>query len=129
MKQVRIRKLVEDLMEQRYLLEPTDKLITELQSLVTFPNVGDLFYIDQDHVYISNRIIDYENRKKDSLSKKDLIDMVTKILDVSGEEYEIENLLLIVENTVKNTDISDYIYYSDEDLTAEQIIEKALSSE
>ena len=129
MKQARIRKLVEEIMEQRYLLEPTDKLITELQSLVTFPDVGDLFYTDQDYVYISNRIIDYENRKKDNLSKKDLIDMVTKILDVSGEEYEIDNLVLIVENAVKNTDISDYIYYSDEDLTAEQIIEKALSSE
>ncbi|MEC2077035.1 hypothetical protein [Metabacillus fastidiosus] len=55
--------------------------------------------------------------------------MVTKILDVSGKEYEIENLLLIVENAVRNPDISDYIYYSDEDLTAEQIIEKAVSSE
>lgn len=101
----------------------------ELQSLVTFPNVGDLFYADRGHEYISDRIIDYENRKKDNLSKKELIDMVTKIQDVSGEEYEIENLLLIVENAVRNLDISDYIYYSDEGLTAEQIIEKALTSE
>jgi hypothetical protein len=115
-------------MEQIYLLKPDDKLITELQSLVTFPDVGDLFYIDRDYEYISNRIIDYENRKKDNLSKKELIDMVTKIIDVSEKEYEIDNLLLIVENAVKNKDISDYIYYSDEDLTAEQIIEKALSS-
>lgn len=129
MKQTRIRKLVEEIMKQRYLLEPTDELITELQSLVTFPNVGDLFYTDQDHIYISNRIIDYENREKDKLSKKDLIDMVTKILDAPGKEYEIENLLLIVEQTTNNTDISDYIYYSDEELTAEQVIEKALSSE
>ncbi|MED4401584.1 hypothetical protein [Metabacillus fastidiosus] len=129
MKQARIRKLVQEIRKKTYLLEPTDTLITELQSLVTFPDVGDLFYTDQDHEYISNRIIDYENRKKDNLSKKDLVDMVTKILDVSGKEYEIENLLLIVENAVKNPDISDYIYYLDEDLTAEQIIEKAVSSE
>ncbi|WP_397538204.1 hypothetical protein [Rummeliibacillus pycnus] len=129
MKQARIRKLVEEIMEKRYLLEPTDKLITELKSFVTFPDVGDLFYTDRDYEYINDRIIDYENRKKDNLSKKDLIDMVTRILDGSGKEYEIDNLLLIVENAVKNPDISDYIYYSDEDLTAEQIIEKALSSE
>lgn len=116
-------------MDKRYLLEPTDKLIMELQSLVTFPDVGDLFYTDRGNEYISDRIIDYENRKKDNLSKKELIDMVTKIQDVSGEEYEIDNLLLIVENAAKNPDISDYIYYSDEDLTAEQIIEKALASE
>lgn len=129
MKQKRIRKLVKEIVEKRYLLELTDKLIMELQSLVTFPDVGDLFYADHGHEYISNRIIDYENRKKDNLSKKELIDMVTKIQDVSGEEYEIDNLLLIVENAVKNPEISDYIYYSDEDLTAEQIIEKALASE
>ena len=129
MKQERIRELVKEIMDKRYLLEPTDKLIMELQSLVTFPNVGDLFYADRGHEYISDRIIDYENRKKDNLSKKELIDMVTKIQDVSGEEYEIENLLLIVENAVRNLDISDYIYYSDEGLTAEQIIEKALTSE
>lgn len=55
--------------------------------------------------------------------------MVTKILDVSGKEYELENLLLIVENAIKNPDISDYIYYLDEDLTVEQIIEKVVSSE
>ncbi|WHY79968.1 hypothetical protein QNH20_12845 [Neobacillus sp. WH10] len=129
MKQERIRKLVKEIMDKRYLLEPTDKLIMELQSLVTFPDVGDLFYTDRGNEYISDRIIDYENRKKDNLSKKELIDMVTKIQDVSGEEYEIDNLLLIVENAAKNPDISDYIYYSDEDLTAEQIIEKALASE
>ncbi|KGR82245.1 hypothetical protein CD32_23500 [Lysinibacillus odysseyi 34hs-1 = NBRC 100172] len=57
----------------------------------------------------------------------ELIDMVNIILDVSGEEYEIDNLLLIVEEAVRNTDVSNYIYYADEDLTAEQIIEKALS--
>lgn len=129
MNQERIRELVKEIMDKRYLLEPTDKLIMELQSLVTFPDVGDLFYTDRGHEYISDRIIDYENRKKDNLSKKELIDMVTKIQDVSGKEYEIENLLLIVENAVKNPDISDYIYYSDEDLTAEQIVEKALASE
>ena len=129
MKQTRIKELVEEIMEKRYLLEPIDQLIKELQSLVTFPNVGDLFFIDRNDEYIFKRIIDYENRKKDNLSKKELIDMVTKIQNVSGKEYEIENLLLIIENAVNNPRITDYIYYSDEDLTAEQIIVKALSNE
>ncbi len=114
-------------MEKRYLLEPVDKLIAELQMIVAFPGVRDLFYTDREHEYISNRIIDYEHRKKGDFSKKELIDLVNIILDASGEEYEIDNLLLIVEDAVKNMDISDYIYYSDEDLTAEQIIEKAIS--
>lgn len=114
-------------MEKRYLQEPVDELIAELQMTVAFPGIRELFYTDREHEYISNRIIDYENRRKDGFSKKELIDMVNIILDISGEEHEIDNLLLIVEDAV-NKDVSNYIYYSDEDLTAEQIIEKALLS-
>ncbi|MCM3152526.1 hypothetical protein [Priestia megaterium] len=128
MKQTKIRQQVEEIIKQRNLLEPSDKLIVELQSLVTFSDVAGLFYSEQNYDYISNRIIDYENRKKDNFSKKELINMVTKILNVSEKEYEIDNLLLIVENAVKK-DISEYIYYSNEDFTAEQIIEKALCGE
>ncbi|PCN42180.1 hypothetical protein B9C88_22365 [Brevibacillus laterosporus] len=54
--------------------------------------------------------------------------MVNRILDVDGEEYEIDNLLLILRIAVNDPDVTDYIYYSDEDLTAEQIVEKALSN-
>ncbi|GMG74277.1 hypothetical protein MKX72_13950 [Priestia sp. FSL R5-0597] len=128
MKQTKIRQQVEEIIKQRNLLEPSDKLIVELQSLVTFSDVAGLFYSEQNYDYISNRIIDYENRKKDNFSKKELINMVTKILNVSEKEYEIDDLLLIVENAVKK-DISEYIYYSNEDFTAEQIIEKALCGE
>ncbi|WP_461673116.1 hypothetical protein [Priestia megaterium] len=128
MKQTKIRQQVEEIIKQRNLLEPSDKLIVELQSLVTFSDVAGLFYSEQNYDYISNRIIDYENREKDNFSKKELINMVTKILNVSEKEYEIDNLLLIVENAVKK-DISEYIYYSNEDFTAEQIIEKALCGE
>ncbi|NGY86586.1 hypothetical protein F6Y05_17420 [Bacillus megaterium] len=124
MKQTKIRQQVEEIIKQRNLLEPSDKLIVELQSLVTFSDVAGLFYSEQNYDYISNRIIDYENRKKDNFSKKELINMVTKILNVSEKEYEIDDLLLIVENAVKK-DISEYIYYSNEDFTAEQIIEKS----
>ncbi|MEB4869174.1 hypothetical protein [Priestia megaterium] len=128
MKQTKIRQQVEEIIKQRNLLEPSDKLIVELQSLVTFSDVAGLFYSEQNYDYISNRIIDYENRKKDNFSKKELINMVTKILNVSEKEYEIDDLLLIVENAVKK-DISEYIYYSNEDFRAEQIIEKALCGE
>jgi len=128
MKQTKIRQQVEEIIKQRTLLEPSDKLIVELQSLVTFSDVAGLFYSEQNYDYISNRIIDYENRKKDNFSKKELINMVTKILNVSEKEYEIDDLLLIVENAVKK-DISEYIYYSNEYFRAEQIIEKALCGE
>lgn len=70
MKQTKIRQQVEEIIKQRNLLEPSDKLIVELQSLVTFSDVAGLFYSEQNYDYISNRIIDYENRKKTTFLKK-----------------------------------------------------------
>ncbi|WP_217993012.1 e9imm peptide [Brevibacillus laterosporus] len=128
MQEDRIRQLVKDITDQKFLLEPTEELIVELQSMVSFPDVEDLFYTDHGYQYISNRLIDYEKRQKNNLSKQELINMVNRILDVDGEEYEIDNLLLILRIAVNDPDVTDYIYYSDEDLTAEQIVEKALSN-
>lgn len=70
MEQERIIDLVKKIMDTRYLLEPTDKLIMELQSLVTFSEVGDLFFTDRSQNYISDRIIDYEKRKKITYQNK-----------------------------------------------------------
>lgn len=86
-----------------------------------------MFYTDYGHQYISNRLIDNEKSNKENLTKEDLIEIVNKIINVDGEEYEIDNLILILERNVKDPNVTDYIYYPEEELTAEQIVEKALA--
>ncbi|MED4726902.1 hypothetical protein P9597_01900 [Aneurinibacillus migulanus] len=49
-------------------------------------------------------------------------------MNVEGEEFEIDNMLLIVEEAIHDPNLSDYIYYSEEELSAEQVVEKALSN-
>lgn len=123
----RIRQLVKEITDKKFLLESTDQLITELQSIVSFPSVEDLFYTDHGDEYISNRLIDFESRQKDHLSKEEMINIVNRIIDIEGEEYEIDNLIFILKNAVNDPNVTDYIYYSEDELTAEQIVEKALS--
>ncbi len=64
----------------------------------------------------------FMNRK---MSRNELIELVKKIIDCEGTEEEIDKMILKLEQNVIDPYISDYIYY--DDLTPEQIIDKALA--
>ncbi|WP_255285578.1 hypothetical protein [Bacillus wiedmannii] len=53
--------------------------------------------------------------------------MVQKLMDTEGEEWELAIWLDMVKSSVIDPKISDYIFWSDEELTAREIIDKALA--
>ena len=60
------------------------------------------------------------------MDKKELIKLVRDIMNVKGKtEEEINELIDTLEKNVPHPAVTDLIYY--EDLTAEEIVEKALS--
>jgi hypothetical protein len=61
------------------------------------------------------------------LSREELIDLVTKIVECEGSEEEIDNMIEIVKRNVSYPNLSDLIYWSEDDLTPEQIIDTALN--
>ncbi|MED4726901.1 hypothetical protein P9597_01895 [Aneurinibacillus migulanus] len=69
MQETRIRELVKEISDKRFLSETTDELVKELETIVSFPGVEDLFYSDHGDKYISDRLIDYEKRKKPLLQE------------------------------------------------------------
>jgi len=64
-----------------------------------------------------------------ALSRKELTELVRKIMNVEGTEEQIDKMIDILEANVPHPYVSDLIFYPDEDReqTAEEIIEKALS--
>ena len=58
-------------------------------------------------------------------TKKYLIELVQQLMDCSGSEEELDEILVKVKSLVVDPYISDYIYWSD--LSAEEVAEKALS--
>lgn len=59
-----------------------------------------------------------------------MIDLVARLQRGEGEEDEATEWILQLERATSNPHISDLIFYpdeADEDLTAEQIVDKALS--
>ncbi|MGH1288693.1 bacteriocin immunity protein [Bacillus toyonensis] len=61
------------------------------------------------------------------LTREKLIDLVSKIVECEGAEEEIDEMIEVVEKNVPHPEVSDLIYWNDEDLTPEQIVDIALA--
>ena len=61
------------------------------------------------------------------LTREELINLVNKIVECEGSEEEIDEMIDMVKKNVPYPDISDLIYWSEDELTPEQIIDKALN--
>ncbi|GIO05697.1 hypothetical protein J31TS6_17250 [Brevibacillus reuszeri] len=61
------------------------------------------------------------------VSKEDLIELVGKIMNVEGSEEEIDRMIEILKQSVPHPEVSDLIFWNENDLTPEQVVEQALS--
>lgn len=61
------------------------------------------------------------------LTREELIVLVNKIIECEGTEDEIDEMLEVVKNNVPHPEVSDLIYWNEEELTPEQIVDKALA--
>ncbi|MDU0203964.1 bacteriocin immunity protein [Paenibacillus sp. MAH-36] len=62
-----------------------------------------------------------------ALSKDQLIELVRKIMRVEGSEEEIDNMIEFLKFSVPHPEVSDLIYWNENELTAEEVVEQALS--
>lgn len=61
------------------------------------------------------------------LSKLELIELVEKIMKSKGTEEEIDNMIEELERNVPHPEVSDLIFWNEEELTPEQIVDIALA--
>ena len=61
------------------------------------------------------------------LTREELTNLVNKIVECEGSEEEIDEMIEIVKRNVPHPEISDLIYWNEEELTPEQILDKALN--
>lgn len=60
------------------------------------------------------------------MNRDDLVSLVTAIMEARGSEQEVDEMLNQLERSVPDPNVSDLIYYSDPELTPEQVVEAAL---
>jgi hypothetical protein len=61
------------------------------------------------------------------LTKEELISIVEKILNADGPEEELDNLIDKVEESVPHPNVSDLIFWNEEELSAEEIVNRVLN--
>lgn len=61
------------------------------------------------------------------LPKEELVELVEKIMNAAGTEEEIDAMLDELRKNVPHPSVSDLIFWPEEELTAEEIVELALA--
>ncbi|GAA3933498.1 hypothetical protein [Litoribacillus peritrichatus] len=61
------------------------------------------------------------------LNKEELIALVQKIMDCTGSEEEQNEDLYLLQNNVPHPEVTDLIFWHRPELSAEEVVEKALS--
>lgn len=59
------------------------------------------------------------------MSRKELIELVSKIMNCEGSESEIDKMIEVLKENVMNPEVINLIY--SEDNTPEEVVDKALS--
>ncbi|MDO4773077.1 MAG: bacteriocin immunity protein [Bacillota bacterium] len=68
-----------------------------------------------------------KDKHREKLTREKIISLVSKIVECEGTEEEINEMLEIVKDNVPHPEVSDLIYWNEEYLSPEQIVDKALA--
>ncbi|WP_061995272.1 bacteriocin immunity protein [Clostridium sp. ATCC 25772] len=63
----------------------------------------------------------------EKLAREELINLVSKIVKCEGAEEEIDKMIEVVKRNVPHPEVSDLIYWNEEELTPEEIVDVALA--
>lgn len=61
------------------------------------------------------------------LGRKELIELVQKIMDCNIAEQEQRDMIHLLKTSVADPNVTDYIYWFEPALSAEKVIDKALA--
>lgn len=63
----------------------------------------------------------------EQLTRQKLIALVDRIMKADGTEDEINNMISLLRASVRHPEVSNLIFYPDREMTAEEIVDVALS--
>lgn len=63
------------------------------------------------------------------MTRDELVELVRRIQRVDGSEEEISRMVLTLKASVAHPAVSDLIFWSEKELTAEEIVDEALAYE
>ncbi|GMX60533.1 hypothetical protein Elgi_06390 [Paenibacillus elgii] len=124
----KIFELVQEIQNAHDAGKPYEEKLKLLKANVTYPDVEELLlYTDEGAEFVARRLFHHRSVLPGDLSREELIELVEQVMQCSGEEWEMDIWLDMITSSVADPGISNYIFWSDEDLSAEEIVDKALA--
>ncbi|MBU7320486.1 e9imm peptide [Paenibacillus oleatilyticus] len=124
----KIFELVQEIQDAHDAGKPYEEKLKLLKANVTYPDVEELLlHTDQGTEFVARRLFHHRSVLPGDLSREELIELVEQVMQCSGEEWELDIWLNMITSSVADPGISNYIFWSDEDLSAEEIVDKALA--
>ncbi len=130
-----IKTVLSEIWRAREMGEAYEEDIAFLEEQTQFPDLEDyleetLFGGDMPLEQVAVRLSLYQPIKP-RLSREELVKAVRRIVEVQGDQGELEELLDVVQANVPHPSLSDLIYWppDGQELTPEEIVERALHPE
>ncbi|MBW3595988.1 MAG: bacteriocin immunity protein [Planctomycetes bacterium] len=128
-----IKTVLSEIWRAREMGDAYDEDLAFLSEKTQFPELEDhleetLFQGDMPLEQVALRLSLYQPVKP-RLSREELVEAVRRIMEVEGEEGELEELLDVVQANVPHPAVTDLIYWPPEgkDVTPEEVVERALA--
>ena len=128
-----IKTVLSEIWRAREMGEDYEEDIAFLSQQTQFPDLEEyleetLFQGDVPLEQVALRLSLYEPVKP-RLSREELVAAVRCIMEIEGEEGELEELLDVVQANVPHPSVTDLIYWPPDgkDLTPEEVVERALA--
>jgi hypothetical protein len=124
------RELIDKLTRGDGAVEQAEQWLAQLQEQDPYFRSSDRMLHLEAVVLARRALVDLEKQYKtegSQLSKADLIRLVEEIIQADGTEAEIDARIKLLRKNMVFPRVTDLIYYHEPELTAEEVIEKALA--
>jgi hypothetical protein len=125
----RIREAVERISQGKGALEELDERLALLKRKVPNFQSSNLMLSLERIVLAKHKAREIAASLGEKLSREQLVELTRKVCAHEGNEIELDACLELVERNVPHPAVSDLIFWNDEHLTPEQIVDRALGYE
>lgn len=107
--------------------EEAERWITRLKEIDPLFHSSD-YMLGLERSVRARRIVDQLTAEMgDTLTRNQLVDLVAKLQRAEGTEAEKDAWLTLIERNVSDPEVGNLIFHSKEDLTPEEVIERAFA--
>jgi hypothetical protein len=120
-------RLIERLQQGNGSQEEVERWLEQLKAITPWFSASDFMLQLETTVRAGHLQKEHTAEVGQRLSREDLVPLVRKLQNAVGADEEQAAWLTLLERNVPHPGVSDLVYWSNEELTAEEVVDRALA--